>query len=48
MIVLNLYKHFLSFFDVLKEGILKKIGNKHRPIGYNKDKTKLIDVSFIK
>ncbi len=48
MIILNLYKHFLLFFDDLKEGILKKIGNKHRPIGYNKDNTKEINVSFIR
>ncbi len=46
-ILLNLYIHSLSFFLVLKDGILKKPGNKFRPKGYNKVNPKLVKVFFI-
>ena len=37
IILLNLYKHFLSFLFALKAGILKIPGNKFNPNGYNID-----------
>ena len=47
-ILLNLYKHSLSCFFALKDGILKIPGKKQRPIGYNNDNPKVIKVSFNK
>ena len=45
--LLNLYKHFLSFFLALNAGILKIPGNKYKPNGYTNDNEKLIKVSVI-
>ena len=47
MILLNLYRHFLSLFLALNAEILKNPGNKFIPNGYNIDKPKLINVSLI-
>ena len=48
IILLNLYKHFLSFLGALKAGIRKNPGTKFSPRGYNIDNAKLIEVSSIR
>ena len=47
MNLLKLYKHILSLFCALNDGILKIPGIKHNKNGYIIDKQKLNNVSFI-
>ena len=47
-ILLILYKHFLSFCILFKDGILNIQGMILRPNGYNKEVAKLIEVFFIR
>ena len=46
--LLIIYKHFLLFLGLDKEGILKIPGNKYIPNGEINDEPKLINVSLIK